>query len=65
MTYEELEKKYNHLFERVKRLRGWQKEYDIYHGSMERETKKRIERDVDNLIKQETDLQKRKQKELF
>lgn len=65
MTYEELENKYNRFVERVRRLRGWQREWEKYHASTDKQVKRMLEREVDNLIKEETDLQKRKQKELF
>ena len=65
MTTEELQKKYDRLYEKIKRLRGWQREYKKYHIESDRQIVVRLEREVDQMIKIETDLQKRKQNELF
>jgi hypothetical protein len=64
MTQEDLQKKYDRLFDKVRRMRGWQKEYQKYHASSDRGLAKRFEREVDQLIKDEVDRKNSKQLEL-
>lgn len=65
MTQEELQIKYDHLADKVRRMRGVQKEYFKYRAKQDLELSKRLEREVDALISQEVQQQKTKQKELF
>jgi 23S rRNA A2030 N6-methylase RlmJ len=64
MTQEDLQKKYDRLVDKVRRMRGWQKEYQKYHASSDRELAKRFEREVDQLVKDEVDRKNSKQLEL-
>jgi hypothetical protein len=64
MTQEDLQKKYDRLLDKVRQMRGWQKEYQKYHASSDRELAKRFEREVDQLLKDEVDRKNSKQLEL-
>lgn len=63
--FEHLQKKYNHLFERVRRMRAYQKEYFKYRASSDLKLSKQFEKEVDQLIATEVKEQKSKQKEIF
>lgn len=65
MSQEELQKKYDQLFDRVRRMRGHQKEYFKYRASSDLQLAKRFEREVDELIKKEIEQRKSNQKEIF
>lgn len=65
MTIQELQNKYDRLYEKVKRTRGWQREWKKFHIESDRQVMIRLERELDNMIKEETDLRKRMQKEMF
>lgn len=65
MTQEELQRKYDTLFEKVRRMRGHQKEYFKYRTGKDLETAKRIERELDQLIKVELERRNSKQGELL
>ncbi|RFM30053.1 hypothetical protein [Deminuibacter soli] len=61
MTQEELQKKYNHLLEKVRRMRGVQKEFFKYRARADLDLSRRLEREVDHLIQDEVNNQKSKQ----
>lgn len=65
MTKEDLQKKYNNLVDKVRRMRAYQKEYFKYRARSDLEMSKRFEREVDKLIADEVNQQKSNQKELF
>lgn len=65
MSQEELQKKYDQLVEKVRRMRGHQKEYFKYRASSDLQLAKRFEREVDELIKKEIEQRKSNQKEIF
>lgn len=65
MSQDELQKKYDQLIEKVRRMRGHQKEYFKYRASSDLQLAKRFEREVDELIKKEMEERKSNQKELF
>ncbi|MGN6491195.1 MAG: hypothetical protein ACTHLE_04305 [Agriterribacter sp.] len=65
MSHEELQKKYERLVEKVRMMRGHQKEYFKYRGSDSLERARRLEREVDQLIDEEVRRQKSKQRDLF
>lgn len=65
MSTEDLQKKYDRLFERVKRVRGWQKEYARYHIDQDRQMMIRNVRELDDMLKVEEMERKTKQKQLF
>lgn len=65
MTMQDLQNKYDRLYEKAKRTRGWQREWKKYHIESDRQVMIRLERELDNIIKEETDLRKRGQKELL
>ena len=65
MTQEELQKKYDRLFDKTRQMRGIQKEYFKYRASADLQRAKVLEREVDQLIKDEVDLKKSLQPEIF
>ncbi len=65
MNQEELQKKYDRLFDKVRQMRGLQKEYFKFRASSDLKRAKILESDVDNLIKQEVEYRKSNQIELF
>jgi hypothetical protein len=65
MSQEELQKKYDQLMEKVRRMRGHQKEYFRYRASSDLQLAKRFEREVDEFIKKEIEQRKSNQKEFF
>lgn len=62
---EELQKKYDRLVDKVRRMRGVQKEYVKYRTRQDWDLSKRLEREVDALISEEVKQQKSKQQGLF
>lgn len=65
MTFEELQAKYNRLIDKVRRMRGHQKEWFRYHAKVDLDASKRFAREVDQLIDQEVKQQKSGQTEMF
>lgn len=62
---QDLEKKYEQLFNKVRQMRGRQKEYFKWRASSDLQEARRFEREVDALIDQELKIQKSNQTELF
>jgi hypothetical protein len=62
MSTEELQAKYDKLFDKVRQMRGYQKEYFKYRASSDLERSKRLEREVDQLIKE--GVQKKESKQI-
>ena len=65
MTIEELQAKYDRLYQKVKKCRGWQREYKKYHIESDRQVMIRHERELDSMIAVEDKVQKSLQKEMF
>jgi hypothetical protein len=65
MTQEELQKKYDRLLDKARRVRGVQKEYFKYRLVQDLELARRLERELDLLISEEVKVQKSNQSELF
>lgn len=65
MTTEELNAKYDRLFELVRKMRGRQKEFFKYRASVDLQESRRLERQVDTLIADEVKRKQSQQKELF
>lgn len=65
MTQEELQKKYDQLVEKVRRMRGHQKEFFKYRAKVDLDAARRFERDVDKLIEEEVKQKKSKQPAMF
>lgn len=65
MTQDELQKKYDRLFDKARRVRGWQKQWYKYHVEQDRQMMVMQQRDLDNMIALEVAERKKRQKELF
>ena len=65
MTQEELQAKYDLLLDKVRRMRGFQKEYLKYHAIQDKERMQALQRQVDAIIDQEVKVMKSKQPEIF
>ena len=65
MTQDEIQKKYDRLVDRVRRMRGLQKEYFKYRASDDLKKAKTLEREVDQIIEEEVKTQKSNQQEIF
>lgn len=65
MSQEELQQKYDRLIDRVRRMRGRQKEYFKYRASSDLEAARRLEREVDKLLNEEVKAQQSKQNSLL
>lgn len=65
MSTEDLQNKYDRLVDKVRRMRGWQKEWHKYHVRSDLEKAKRLEREVDQLLTEEVNARKSKQREIF
>lgn len=65
MTQEDLQKKYDRLFEKVRRMRGMQREWFKYRVGDDLKRAKVLEREVDQLIDEEVKLKKSNQPEIF
>ncbi len=65
MTPEEWEAKYNRLFSKVRQLRGWQKQWDMFHASLDYPKKRKMERVVDQMLNEELKLKRSLKQELF
>lgn len=64
-TAEEIQKKYDRLFDKVRQMRGVQKEYFKYRASSDLDKARRLERELDTMIKEEVELKKKQQTALF
>jgi hypothetical protein len=53
MTQKELQKRYDILFEKIKQVRRWQREWKKYHSEPDRQMVLMRERELDNLITEE------------
>jgi len=60
---QDLEKRYATLIEMVRRMRGYQRAYHMYHAGEDLRTKKRYEKKVDSIIAEY--VKNSKQQELF
>jgi len=65
MTQEEIQKKYDHLLDRVARMRNLQINYDRYRVSADRDKMVSLQRQVDELVKNEFKAKRSQQKDLF
>lgn len=65
MSQEELQLKYDRLVDKVRQMRGAQKEYFKYRAKVDLERSKRLEREVDQLITEEVNKIKSGQQEMF
>ena len=65
MTQEELQKKHDRLVDKVRRMRGMQKEWFKYRVGDDLKRAKVLEREVDQLIDEEVKLKKSNQPEIF
>lgn len=61
----ELQRKYDRLVDKVRRMRGYQKEYFKYRARADLDRAKILERDVDKIIAEEVAAIKSNQKTLF
>jgi hypothetical protein len=61
----EAAKKHDQFFDKVRQMRGVQKEYFKYRAGSDLQKARRLERDVESIIDQEVQIQKSNQKELF
>lgn len=60
-----LQLRHNRLVDKVRKMRGYQKEYFKYRIGSDLKVAKKFEREVDFIIKEEVERQKANQKELF
>lgn len=65
MTIEELQKKYDHLVERVARMRAVQDHYEKYRIGADRDRKRALEKQVDGIVTEEMKRKGSQQKEIF
>lgn len=65
MTQEELQAKYDHLIDLVRKVRGSQKEFFKYRARVDLEKSRYHERRLDSFINDEVKKQKSKQQDLF
>lgn len=65
MTLSELENKYNHLVDRVARMRAVQTHYEKYRIGTDRDRKRALEKQVDDIVKDEMKKKGSQQKEIF
>lgn len=65
MTQEELQRKYEHLIDRVARMRAVQDHYEKYRIGADRDRKRALEKQVDNLVAEEFKRKGTQQKEMF
>lgn len=59
------QKKYVLLLEKIKRLRGWQREWERHYCRSDKEVKKKLEREIDRFVEQELKKLKSAQMELL
>lgn len=60
-----LQKKHDRLLDKVRQMRGAQKEYFRYRASADLERSKRLEREVDHLVAEEVKEKESRQERLF
>lgn len=65
MTQQEIQAKYDRLVDKVRQMRGAQKEYFKYRAKQDLDRSKRLEREVDQMIQEEVQRQKSGQQEMF
>lgn len=65
MTQQELQAKHDRLVDKVRQMRGAQKEYFKYRAKADLDRSKRLEREVDQMIQEEVERQKSGQQEMF
>ena len=65
MTNEETQKRLDRLVDKVRQMRGLQKEYFKYRIRADLERCRRLEREVDQILTEEVNIQKSKQSNLF
>jgi hypothetical protein len=65
MTLEELQKKYVRLLEKVRMMRGRQKEYFKWRAQSDLQAARRYEKEVDAIIEAEVKIQKSNQQTLL
>jgi hypothetical protein len=65
MTFEELQKRYQRLVQLVGKMRGHQREYFKYRASYDLERARRLEREVDKIIREEEQRKNSHQPEIF
>jgi hypothetical protein len=65
MTQQELQIKYDHLIEKVRRMRGHQREYFKYRARSDLDIARRLEREIDRIIAEEIAQQKSMQRKIF
>lgn len=65
MTYDDLKKKHELLLEKVRRMRALQIDYFKYRASSDLDRAKRLEREVDYLVKVEVKEQRSQQNKMF
>ena len=65
MNTEEIQKKYDRLLDKVRRMRGLQREYFKYRVGEDLKRAKAMEREVDQIIDEEVKAKKSNQPEIF
>jgi hypothetical protein len=65
MTPEEIQKHFTRFVDKVRQMRGLQREYFRYRARADLDRARKLEREVDQLITEEINRIKSKQKELF
>jgi len=65
METEILQKKYDRLYEKVRTVRNWQRQYRKYYVIQDKQMMIMHERQLDNMIALEDINRKKNQKELF
>lgn len=60
-----LQKKYDKLFDKVKRVRGWQKQYYKYYSLQDKQMMLINQKQLDNMIAIEESERKKKQMKIF
>lgn len=65
MSHEDLQRKYDQLLDKVRQMRGAQREYFKYRAKVDLERSKKLEREVDQIVDEAVKLKKSGQKELF
>jgi hypothetical protein len=64
MTFEELLIRYKRVLEKTKRTRGWQRQYEKYHVTQDKQYKRRHERELDAILMEEEKVLKLLESEL-
>lgn len=65
MTSEEWQTKYEHLVKLATRMRYHQEQFKRYRATDDRDRAKQLERQVDNILREENKKRKSGQKEIF